>query len=58
MVGKLGMFDNNVEEVVIWTDNDFNSLMFCAVDDIDKLESLRSRFAPAHLSNQSMPIPP
>ena len=52
------MFDNNLEEVVTWAENDFSSLIFCAVDDLDKLESLRSQFAPAHLSNQSMSIPP
>ena len=56
MVGKLGIFDNNFEEVVTWAANDFNSLMFCAVDDLDKLESLRSQFVPAYLSNQSLSI--
>ena len=57
MVGNLGILDNNFEEVVKWADDDFNNLMFCAVDDLDKLESLRSWFAPAYLSNQSVSLP-
>ena len=56
MVGKLGEFDNDFEEVVQCAEDDFHSLMFCAVDDLDKLESLRSHFAPAYLSNQSSSI--
>lgn len=55
-MGELGKFNNNFEKVVSWPEKDFNSLMFCAVDDPDKLESIRTHFAPAHVLNQGMSI--
>ena len=52
----MGKFNNNSEKVVSWPEKDFNSLMFCAVDDFDKLESIRTHFAPGHLLNRGMSI--
>ena len=58
MVGELEKFNNKLEEVVSWPDKDLNSLIFVAVNDFDKLESLRTHFAPSQLRIQGVFVSP
>ncbi|KAH8743652.1 hypothetical protein BGZ57DRAFT_779192 [Hyaloscypha finlandica] len=48
------IFGNDVEHVVSCSGKDFNSILFCDINDLDQLGSLRTHFAPTYLWNQSI----
>ena len=54
VVGELGKFNNDFEDVVLWQDTNFRTIMSCKVDEISHLKSLRTHFAPAKMWNDGM----
>ena len=54
VIGELGKFNNDFENVVLWQDTNFKTIMSCKVDKIGHLESLRTHFAPVRMWNDGM----